>query len=127
MIGTQAPTLQIFISAQSVLAADVPWERFPSITTIEANNMVVAYGLPDRHSRGANLFRLNWLAKLSKCSMHRCNEFRNLIGSNRVTPHVATDDLRRQVWIDHFVVHGTISILFSRTFKERYTLGCCPG
>jgi hypothetical protein len=106
---------------------DMPMQRFACKAAIEANHVVVAYGLPHRHSRGTNLFGLNRLAKLSKRSMHRCNEFRNLFGSNRVIPHVATDDLRRQVWIDHLVVHGTISILFPRTFTARYTLGCGPG
>jgi hypothetical protein len=27
-------------------------------------------------------------------------------------PHVTPDDFRREVWINHFVVHGTIPIHF---------------
>jgi hypothetical protein len=54
---------------------DMPTQRFARKPAIEANHMVVAYGLPHGHSRGTNLFGLNWLFKLSKRSMHRCDEF----------------------------------------------------
>jgi hypothetical protein len=75
MIGTRARTLQIFMSAQSVLAADVPSQRFPSITTIEANHKLVTHRLPHRYSGSPNFLGLNTLDKLSKRSMHRCDEF----------------------------------------------------
>ena len=63
MIGTQAPTLQIFISAQSVLTADVPSQRFPSITTIEANDKLVTHRLPYQYSGSPNFLGLNTLDK----------------------------------------------------------------
>ena len=75
MIFAQTPSLQIFISAQAMPISDMPMQRFSCKAAIEANHVVVAYGLPHGHSRGTNLFGLNWLAKLSKRSMHRCNEF----------------------------------------------------
>jgi hypothetical protein len=54
---------------------DMPMQRFACKAAIEANHMVVAYGLPHRDGRGTNFFGLNWLSKLSKRSMHRRDEF----------------------------------------------------
>jgi len=36
------------------------------------------------------------------------DQIRNLAGSDRMMPHVTPDDFRREVWINHFIVHGTI-------------------
>jgi hypothetical protein len=88
--------------------ADMPSQRFAPVAAIQANHIVVAHGLPHRHGRGQNFLGLNALSKLTKGSMYRRYEFGNLIGRNRMMPHVAHDNLCRQMRIEHFVVHGTI-------------------
>ena len=96
--------------------ADVPSQRFAAVATIQANHIVMMYGSPHWHRRTKDFLGLNGLSKTAKGSMYRSYEFCNLIGRNRVMPHVATDDLRRQMWIEHFVVHGTIRQSFFSCF-----------
>src|SRR6516164_9107658 len=83
------------------------------MAAIQANHIVMMYGAPHRHCRSENFLGLNGLSETAKGSMYRSYEFCNLIGRNPMMPHVATDDLRRQMRIEHFVVHGTIRIRFS--------------
>jgi hypothetical protein len=120
MIPPQTPTLQIFIRAQTMLFADMPTQHFRSKAAIKANHIVVAYRLPYRDNRSGNFLGLIWPSKLRKRSMHRRDQFRNLIGLDCMMPHVAPDDLCRQVWIDDFVVHGItfVDLLLLLSYTE---------
>jgi hypothetical protein len=74
-------------------------------------------GSPYRHGGNQNFLGRNGLSKLSHSSMDCGDQIRNLAGSDRMMPHVTPDDFRREVRINHFVVHGTIPHSFSRTLS----------
>ena len=70
MIAAQTPPPPIFISIQTVADAEVPSQRLAAVAAIETNHIVMAYRLPDRHSRSQNFFRLNLLSKLTERPMY---------------------------------------------------------
>jgi hypothetical protein len=74
MIASQPPSLPVFIPGEAVANADVPSQCLAAIAAIEANHVVMAYRLPDRHSRSQNLRWLNLLSKLTERPMYRCDE-----------------------------------------------------
>jgi hypothetical protein len=123
MIAPQSPTLQVFVPIEPVLGADVAPESLGPIATIEAYHVILMNGSPYRHGGNQNFLGRNGLSKLSDSSMDCGDQIRNLAGSDRMMPHVTPDDFRREVWINHFVVHGTIPIHFLEpSYSRRETL-----
>jgi hypothetical protein len=108
MVFSQSPSLQIFVRGETMPCADVPTYHLGPVTAIEADYIVVAYGLPHRHSGSQNFLRLNGPSKLIERSVYGCDEVRNLTGSDHMMTNIAPDNLRCQMRIDCFVVHGTI-------------------
>jgi hypothetical protein len=105
MIAPQSPPPQVLISAEAVLAVDVPSQRLPSVAAIEANHILLAHGTPHRHSRGQDLLRLNGLSKLAESLMHGSNDLRKFLRSHSMLSYVAPDDLRGENWIKPFNIH----------------------
>jgi hypothetical protein len=59
MIAPQSPPPQVLISAQSVLAVDVPSQRLPSVAAVQTNHIILAHGTSYRHSRSMSFLGLN--------------------------------------------------------------------
>ena len=70
MIAPQPPPPPVFISVQAVPDSEVPSQSLAAVAAIETNHIVMAYRLPDRHSRRQNLCWLNLLSKLTECLMY---------------------------------------------------------
>jgi hypothetical protein len=105
MIVPQSPPFQIFIAAQSVLAGDVPSQRFPSVAAVQTNHILLAHGTSYRHSRGPDLLGLNGLSKLGESLMHRSDDLGQLLRAHFMLPYVPPDDLRGENWINRFNIH----------------------
>jgi hypothetical protein len=105
MIGPQSPPLQVFISAQSMLAVDVPSQRLPSVAAVQTNHMLLADGSSYRHSRSTNFLGVNGLSKLAERLMYGSDDLRKLVRAHFVLPYVAPDYFRGENWINPFNVH----------------------
>jgi hypothetical protein len=96
MVGPQSPASPIFLPAQAVSAADVAAEGFSPIAAIEANHIVVAYGLANRDSRGECLVGKRLLSKLTEASVHGSDEVGKLTCSDYMVSQVTPNDFRRK-------------------------------
>jgi hypothetical protein len=105
MIAPQSPSLQVFVLIECMSRADVPLQHFPSIATIQANDIIVMHGSPHRYSRCENFLCLNGLSEATQRVMNCGDQVRKLLWSQRVVPNVAADDHRRGVWVGLFGIH----------------------
>jgi hypothetical protein len=106
MIAPQSPPLQVLISAQSMLAVDVPSQRLPSVAAVQTNHVFLMNGPPYRHSGSPNFLGLNGLSKLAERLMYWGDKIRNLAGSYPVMLYVIPDYSRGEMRIDSFSFHG---------------------
>jgi hypothetical protein len=70
VIASQPPPPPIFIPGEAVADAKVPSQSLAAMPAIETNHIVMAYRLPDRHSRSPHRLRLWRLAKLTERPMY---------------------------------------------------------
>jgi hypothetical protein len=105
MIAPQSPPLQVFVPIECVSRADVPLEHFSSISTIQANHIIVVHGSPHRYSRCENFLCLNGLSEVTQRVMNCGDQVRKLLWSQRVVPNVAADDHSRGMWVGLFGIH----------------------
>jgi hypothetical protein len=95
MVVPQSPSLAVVIPAQAMLSRDMPTQGLGPVAAIEANHVFVANRLPHRHSRSEDFLGLIWPSKLRKRSVYRCDEFRNLTGSDCMMLDITPDDFAR--------------------------------
>jgi hypothetical protein len=95
MIAPQPPPLPVFISAQTVLGADMPSQRLRPVAAIETNHKVPVDGPSHRHSGSENLGWFGRLSKLTDRPMNGGNQIGKLIRPQPLVPHVAHDNFRR--------------------------------
>jgi hypothetical protein len=105
MIAPQSPPPQVLMSAQSMLAGDVPSQRLPPVAAVQTNHILMAHGTPDRHSRGQDLLGLNGLSKLAERLVHGSDDLRKLLRAHFMLSYVAPDDLSGENWISPFNIH----------------------
>ena len=105
MIAPQSPSLQVFVPIERVSRADVPLEHFSSISTIQANHIILVHGSPHQYSRCENFLCLNGLSEVTQRAMNCNDQVRNLVWSEGVVPNVATDDHSRGMWVGLFGIH----------------------
>ena len=105
MIAPQSPPLQVLISAQSMLAVDVPSQRLPSVAAVQTNHVFLMNGPPYWHSGSPNLLGLNGLSKLAERLMHGSDDLRKLLRAHSMLPYVAADDLRGEDRISLINIH----------------------
>ena len=90
MIAPQSPSLQVFVTIERVLRADMASEHFSSIATIQANDIIVVHGSPHRYSRCENFLCLNGLSEVTQRVMNCGDQVRKLLWSQRVVPKLLT-------------------------------------
>jgi hypothetical protein len=105
MIAPQSPSLQVFVAIERVLRADMASEHFSSIATIQANDIIVLHGSPQRYSRCENFLSLNGPSEVTQRVMNCGDQVSKLLWSQRVVPNVAADDHRRGMWVGLFGIH----------------------
>ena len=105
MIAPQSPSLQVFVPVEQVSRSDVPLQHFPSIATIQANDIIVVHGSPHRYSRCENFLCLNGLSEVTQGVMNCGDQIRKLLWFQLVVPNVAADDHRRGMWVAPFGIH----------------------
>ena len=105
MIAPQSPSLQVFVAVERVLRADMASERFSSIATIQANDIIVVHGSPHRYSGCENLLRLNGLSEVTQRVMNCGDQVSKLLWFQGVVPNVAADDHSRGMWVGLFGIH----------------------
>ena len=105
MIAPQSPSLQVFVLIERVSRADVALEHFSSISTIQANHIIVVHGSPHRYSRCENFLSLNGLAEVTQRVMNCGDQVGKLLWSQGVVPNVAADDHSRGMWVGLFGIH----------------------
>src|ERR1700746_1920559 len=98
MIAPQSPSLQVFVLIERVSRADVALEHFSSISTIQANHIILVHGSPHRYSRGENFLCWNGLPELTQRVMNCGDQVGKLLRSQGVVPNVAGDDHSRGMW-----------------------------
>jgi hypothetical protein len=111
MIAPQPPPPQVLISAEAVLAVDVPSQRLPSVAAVQTDHKLLAHGTSYRHSRGQDLLGLNALSKLAERLMHGSDDLRKFLRSHSMLPYVAPDDLRGENWISTFNIHDICLVI----------------
>src|SRR5215831_12057336 len=114
MVRLQSPASQIFRPAQTVSAADVAAEGFSPMAAIEANHIVVAYGLANRDSRGQCFFGKGLLTEPAKAHVDDRDQIRKLICTDFVVPQVTPNEFRGECPMTVFRFHGSLlgKILF---------------
>src|SRR5262249_36164533 len=91
--------------------ADMPLEHFPSIATIQANDIIVVHGWSHRYSRCENFLCFNGLSEVTQRVMNCGDQVRKLLWSQGVVPNVAADDHNRGMWVGLFGIHDHPSIM----------------
>jgi hypothetical protein len=105
MIAPQSPPLEVFVPIERVLRDDVPLEHFSSISTIQANHIIVLHGSPHRYSRCENFLCLNGLSEVTQRVMNCGDQVRKLLWFDRLVPNVAADDHSRGMRVGLFGIH----------------------
>jgi hypothetical protein len=108
MVRLQSPASQIFRPAQTVSAADVAAEGFSPMAAIEANHIIVAYGLANRDSRGECFFGKGLLPEPAKASVDDRDEIRKLTCSDVMVSQVTPNDFRGEWPMTVFGFHGSL-------------------
>jgi hypothetical protein len=111
MIAPQSPTLQVFIPIEPVSRADVASQRLSAVAAIHANDIIVVHRSPHRYGRCENFLCWNGLPELTQRLMDCGDQVGKLLWSQRVVPHVATDDHSRGMWVGLFGIHDHLFAL----------------
>jgi hypothetical protein len=72
----------------------MPARGLQAKSALEANDIILLHRASDRHRRSRRLLHRYGLAETGKRAMYVDDQPYELVGFDRVTPHIAADDLR---------------------------------
>ncbi len=104
MVRSQFPAELVLCNRQPMPGLQVLFEHLALISAFDADDVVRSNRAPHRHCRNTRRFFYDLITKTVQCRMHSIDQTGDLVGCNRVVPHVSRHDVGRVALV--FDNHG---------------------